>query len=62
MTIHGFRGHIKGNNLKNPAQNYLKIQPYIDAIALRSSPGYVTLALQIPEVISALLRSAHLRR
>ncbi|MCK4736864.1 MAG: hypothetical protein KAT65_30705 [Methanophagales archaeon] len=35
MTIHGFRGNIKENNLKNSTLNMLKIQPYIDAIALK---------------------------
>jgi hypothetical protein len=34
MAIHGFRGNIKENNLKNSTLNMLKIQPYIDAIAL----------------------------
>jgi hypothetical protein len=36
MTIHGFRGNIKENNLKNSTLNMLKIQPYIDAIDLKS--------------------------
>jgi hypothetical protein len=34
MTIHGFRGNIKENNLKNSTLNMLKIQPYFDAIDL----------------------------
>ena len=35
VTIHGFRGNIKENNLKNSTINMLKIQPYIDAIWLK---------------------------
>jgi hypothetical protein len=41
MAIHGFRGNIKENNLKNSNLNMLKIQPYIDAIGINHIETFV---------------------